>query len=241
MGLSGGFFVYDGTVKILPSLVEDFVFTTRGNNPGVNFNSAEIIYAAHNSLYNEIVWFYPTRTPIGNPSVQNNRGLIYNYVENVWSINTLSRTTYADSGTYNLPYATSYNASAIPQFPVIKGATDKFGASTYFAHETGVNEVLLDANPVPIQAYIQSGDFDLTQGGDGEFMLHLRRFLPDFKNLVGSADVITTSSFTVQPTTNKVDTRVRGRFANIKIENTQLNDNWRYGTFRVDVQPDGRK
>lgn len=253
MGLSGGFFVYDGTVKILPSLVEDFVFTTRGNNPGVNFNSAEIIYAAHNSLYNEIVWFYPTATPLGNPAIQNNRGLIYNYVENVWSINTLSRTTYADSGTYNLPYATSYSASAIPQFPVIKGATDRFGASTYFAHETGVNEVGLNSNPVPIEAYIQSGDFDLTQGGDGEFMLHIRRFLPDFKNLIGSADVIlntkdyskggntTTSSFTVQPTTNKVDTRVRGRFASIKVENTSLNDNWRYGTFRVDIQPDGRK
>ena len=58
MGLSGGF-VYDGTVKLLPSLVEDFVFTTDGDNLGVNYNSSQIIYASHNSLYNEIIWFYP--------------------------------------------------------------------------------------------------------------------------------------------------------------------------------------
>ena len=28
--------------------------------------------------------------------------------------------------------------------------------------------------------------------------------------------------------------------AAIKIENDALNDNWRYGVFRVDIQPDGR-
>ena len=50
MGLSGGFFKFDGTVKLLPSLVEDFVFTTSGDNIGVNYSSNEIIYASHNSL-----------------------------------------------------------------------------------------------------------------------------------------------------------------------------------------------
>ena len=42
MGLAGGFFVFDGTVKNLPSLVEDFVFQTDGDNLGVNYNSNEI-------------------------------------------------------------------------------------------------------------------------------------------------------------------------------------------------------
>jgi hypothetical protein len=32
MSGEGGFFAYDGTVKAIPSLVEDFVFTTNGDN-----------------------------------------------------------------------------------------------------------------------------------------------------------------------------------------------------------------
>jgi hypothetical protein len=44
----------------------------------------------------------------------------------------------------------------------------------------------------------------------------------------------------VTSTTDKIDTRARGRLAAIKIENDALDDNWRYGIFRVDIQPDGR-
>jgi hypothetical protein len=89
MGTGGGFFVFDGTVKLLPSLVEDFVFTTTGSNEGINYSSNEIIYGSHNSLFNEIVWFYPAGTPLGSPAVQNNRSVVYNYVENNWSTMTL--------------------------------------------------------------------------------------------------------------------------------------------------------
>jgi hypothetical protein len=39
----------------------------------------------------------------------------------------------------------------------------------------------------------------------------------------------------------KVDTRARGRAASLKIENTSSGETWRYGTFRADVQPDGRR
>jgi hypothetical protein len=84
MGAGGGFFVFDGTVKLLPSLVEDFVFTTTGSNVGINYSSNEIIYGSHNSLFNEIVWFYPAGIPLGNPAVQNNRAVVYNYVENTY-------------------------------------------------------------------------------------------------------------------------------------------------------------
>lgn len=59
MGQSGGFFVYDGTVKSLPCLVEDFVFTSDGSNLGINYASGEIVYAGSNNLYSEINWFYP--------------------------------------------------------------------------------------------------------------------------------------------------------------------------------------
>jgi hypothetical protein len=47
--------------------------------------------------------------------------------------------------------------------------------------------------------------------------------------------------FTINSSTEKVDTRARGRFANLKIENVGINENWRFGTFRADVNPDGRR
>jgi hypothetical protein len=258
MGSGGGFFVFDGTVKLLPSLVEDFVFTTTGSNVGINYSSNEIIYGSHNSLFNEITWFYPSGTPLGEPAIQNNRSVVYNYVENTWSTMTLARSSYSDASTYDVPYATAYNSTAIPTISNISGATDTFGASTYFAQEVGNNEISLDGTETAILAYIQSGDFDLPTDGDGEYLLRLSRFLPDFKNLQGKAIVTIflknfpidsgTSSqlgpFIVDANTQKIDTRARGRLANIKIQNEGNKDNnetWRFGTFRADVNPDGRR
>ena len=255
MGAGGGFFVFDGTVKLLPSLVEDFVFTTTGDNVGVNYSSNEIIYASHNSLFNEIVWFYPAGTPLGSPAVQNNRSVVYNYVENNWSVMTLARSSYADASTYDVPYATEYNSTDIPTIANLSGATNTFGSSLYFAHEVGNNEIALNGTETAIPAYIQSGDFDLPTGGDGEYLMRVSRFLPDFKNLQGNAVVtiflkdfpIDTGAssqlgpFTINSSTEKIDTRARGRLANLKIQNNNVNETWRFGTFRADVNPDGRR
>jgi len=85
--------------------------------------------------------------------------------------------------------------------------------------------------------------------------MRISRFLPDFKNLEGNVLITLqlkdypiqnpTSSplgpFTVNNTISKIDTRARGRLASIKIENTAVNDNWRFGEFRADVNIDGRR
>jgi hypothetical protein len=255
MGAGGGFFVFDGTVKLLPSLVEDFVFTTTGSNVGINYSSNEIIYGSHNSLFNEIVWFYPAGTPAGSPAVQNNRAVVYNYVENTWSLMTLARSSYADASTYDVPYATEYDSTAIPTISNISGATNTFGSTTYYAHEVGNNEIALDGTESAIAAYIQSGDFDLPVDGEGEYFIRISRFLPDFKNLQGNAVVtiflkdypINTGAssqlgpFTINSSTEKIDTRARGRLANLKIQNTDINETWRFGTFKADLNADGRR
>jgi len=255
MGSGGGFFKFDGTVKLLPSLIEDFVFTTSGNNTGINYSSNEIVYAEHNSLFNEIIWLYPAGKPLNDPSVQNNRSVIYNYVENTWSTMTLARSSYVDASTYDKPYATEYDSTATPTVTNISGATNTFGASTLFEHETGNNRVALDGTETAISAYIQSGDFDLPLQGDGQYLMRISRFLPDFKNLQGNAiitinlkDFPTDSDsssqlgpFTINSNTKKVDTRARGRLANLKIQNSSTNETWRFGTFRADVNPDGRR
>ena len=47
--------------------------------------------------------------------------------------------------------------------------------------------------------------------------------------------------FRFNSSTNKVDTRARARLAAVKVENDGLNESWRFGQFRFDIQPDGRR
>ena len=107
-----------------------------------------------------------------------------------------------------------------------------------------------------LTSFAQSYDFALqTDQGIGEYFLAMRRFLPNFKNLVGDAQVTISvadypadpntntalSPFTITSTTTKVDTRARGRYAALKIENTGSGQSWSFGTFQADLQPDGRR
>jgi len=247
MGQAGGFFVYDGTVKSVPCLVEDFVFTNKGDNLGINYNSGEQIYAGLNHLYEEVSWFYPK-----NGSNEIDRVVTYNYTENTWTTGSLARTSWHDSTLYSDPYATEFNETGIPTFPTVQGVTNINGATTYYAHEIGNNEVDSTGNKTAIIAFIESGDFDL---GEGQMFMSIRRFIPDFKLLTGDAQITinlrrypndaSTSSplgpFTVTSSTDKVNTRARSRFASIKVSNTSTDQNWRYGTFRADIQPDGMR
>jgi len=251
MGQAGGFYLFDGTVKKIPCSVEDFVFTTIDDGDlGLNFDAADVIFAGYNSLFGEINWFYPKAG-----STQIDRVVTFNYLENVWTIGSLARTTYYDKTIFDNPYASAFDSSAIPTFPTIQGVTNINGATTLYAHEKGNNEVNTSATS-PIVGSIQSGDFEVqTEGSTGEFFIKVRRFVPDFRALTGNAQVTinlkdfpsdteassSLGPFTVSPTTQKVDTRARGRAANLKIENTARDETWRYGTFKADTQVDGRR
>ena len=259
MGYGGGFFAFDGTVKQIPSLVEDFVFTSIGDNLGINYDSSQIVYAYHNSLYNEVGWNYAK-----SGSTQVDRNVVYNFVENTWSVGTLARTTYNDAVTFDLPYATQYNRTGTPTFPTINGVTNTYGSSKYWAQETGVNEVDASGNATAIAAYIKSGDYDISEqglGGDGQLIMRVKRFIPDFKSLEGNVKItlffrdypannestpsttppLITGPFTITSSTDKVDTRVRGRQVSLKIENDAIGETWRYGTLRLDIEAGGRR
>jgi len=256
MGDSGGFFVFDGTVKQLPCSVEDFVFTTTGDdNLGINYTQGDLVFAGHNSLFTELNWFY-----VKDGSTQVDRVVTFNYSENTWTTGTLARTSYEDAHVFRYPQATKYDTTATPTTPTVNGVST--GASYYFEHEVGFNEVLqltsTSTTSLAISAYVRSGDFDLDLDGDGEYFTKIRRFIPDFKNLEGNAKVtiflraypadVTPAQgetyigpFTISTSTDKVDTRARARLVSLKIENDALGDTWRYGVFRVDIQPDGRR
>ena len=142
----------------------------------------------------------------------------------------------------------------------MQGNTD--GISTYYQHETGTDQVK-GGTVSAITANILSGDFDITQRqpgvsdlrGDGEFLMKVRRFIPDFISQTGntrvtlnlknySNDTAASSSlgpFDVSSSTTKVDTRARARAIALKVENTSTAQDWKLGTFRLDIQPDGRR
>ena len=240
-----GFFLFDGTVKSLPCTVEDFVYdnfdTTKGQQ----------VYAGLNNLYTEIIWYYPS-----SGSEYNDKYVVYNYGENTWYTGTEARTSWMDATVYQNPFATKYDVSASGTFPAIVGESG-LGQTTYFEHEVGTDQVNPNGTTTTISSFIQSFDFDIAnpEMGEGEFFLAVRRFIPDFKNLQGNAKVTlavkrfpqqsstntSLSPFTITPSTNKKDTRARGRYVNIKIENDAVSESWRFGTFKIDIQPDGRR
>lgn len=218
------FYIYDGTVNRLPCTVRDYVFND------FNFDQAEKVFAAQNSENSEIWWFYPSEN-----STENDRYVIYNYLEQVWYYGTLARTAWLDRG--------------IEQYPIATG-TDK----RLYNHELGFD----DGSTVPasaITAYVRSSPIDLA---DGEQFVFMRRMIPDVsfrdseaetptldvttrvRNYSGGNYLRTTTS-TIQPSTELVHLRLRGRQFSLLVQSDGLEVGWRLGTMRYDLRPDGRR
>ena len=258
-----GFFRYDGQLESMDCLVEDFVYDNLNSTP------RDLINVGLNNLFGEVIWFYPSGT-----SLAINNMVSYNYIESysraspkqaIWTTGTLSRTAWADSAVFDKPHATEYDPAGTASDVI--GNTD--GCSIYFEHEVGTDQVVAGGTVTPILAEITSGDFDITQKrtaagqtigmpdlrGDGEFLMKIRRIIPDFISQTGNTTITlllrdypnnaaassSLGPFTVTNTTDKVDTRARARAIALKISNTASSQDWKLGTFRLDIQPDGRR
>jgi len=227
------FYVFDGAINKLPCTVQDFVFDD------INTTGQEQIFCGVNTDFNEVTWFYPSES-----SDFIDRSVTYNYLEKIWYTNDgFARTSWVDRGVYPNPYATEYSSTDLPTNETILGVTG--GASILYAHEDGVND-----DGAKMDCQITSGDFDIEEG-DQVFLCS--RVIPDFKDQVGNADITiefanypvstNTRSFTgtITPTTKFFSVRGRGRQANVKVANNILDSNWRFGTVRMDLKPDGSR
>ena len=255
-----GFFRYAGKLESLKCLVEDFVYDN------INLESGnQMVSAGLNNLFGEVIWFYPTT---GSSVV--NRMVAYNYFDSspqrpVWTVGSLARTMWEDSAVFGKPHATEYESGTDTSFDVV-GNTE--GRTIYYEHETGTDQVQ-GGTTTAILGSIESGDYDISQRrgitgqstgvadlrGDGEFLMKIRRFIPDFISQTGSTritlnlrdfpnDTQASSSlgpFDITSSTKKVDTRARARAVSVKVSNVSSNQSWRLGTFRLDIQPDGRR
>jgi len=255
-----GFFRYAGKLESLPCLVEDHVYND------INLESGnQMVSAGLNNLFGEVIWFYPTSS-----SSVVNRMVAYNYFDSspqrpVWTNGTLARTMWEDSAVFGTPHALEYDADTDTSFDVV-GNTE--GRTSYYEHETGTDQNR-NGTITAITANISSGDFDISQRrgltgqstgiadlrGDGEFLMKIRRFIPDFISQTGNTRVTlelrnfpngtqassSLGPFDIDSSTQKVDTRARARAIALKIENTGSSQSWKLGTFRLDIQPDGRR
>ena len=252
-----GFFAYDGQLKSVPCLVEDHVYDD------LNFTSRDLVNCGLNNLFGEISWFYCTAA-----SDAINRVVTYNYLDStikrpIWTTGTLPRAAWQDSAVFNKPHATYYNPSDNASYDVT-GNTD--GSTIYYKQETGTDQVNAGGVVTAVIGSITSGDFDITQKksttgstvgmpdlrGDGEFIMRISRFIPDFISQTGDTQISfttrnypnstgTTTNFTVDNTTTKKDTRLRARSIAMKVANTGSNQDWKLGTFRLDIHPGGRR
>jgi hypothetical protein len=251
-----GFFTYDGQLKSLPCLVEDFVYDD------INVVSRDLINAGLNNLFGEITWYYATAN-----SNQINRNVTYNYFDStsrrpIWTTGTLARAAWQDSAVFDKPHATSYDPDSNNSYDVT-GNTD--GCTIYYKQETGTDQINAGGAVTAVLGSITSGDFDITRRssrgdvvgtpdirGDGEFIMRISRFIPDFISQTGDTQVsfvtrtypnssTTTTNFTVDSTTTKKDTRLRARSIALKVANTSTSQDWKLGTFRLDIHPGGRR
>jgi len=232
---NGGFFLFDGVVKQIPCTVQDYVYSD------IDDEEQFTTYAGVNLQFAEVSWFYASQ---GSNYI--NRVVTYNYREQVWTIGTLARTVWAPRDIFAYPLAADYdvNSTATAE-PTVIGLTP--GRSTLYNQEYG-NQ----ADGVYLSAYIQTAEFAL---GDSNDSMFIKRYIPDFKNQVGGVQmeflvrqypgstVQVASSTVVYSTTTKVDMRARGRQVAIKMSTvdtgTSAATTFRFGTLRIDTQPDG--
>tara|TARA_R110000823_G_scaffold301210_1_gene422109 strand:- start:958 stop:2823 length:1866 start_codon:yes stop_codon:yes gene_type:complete len=220
------FYVYNGSVQKVPCSVLSYVFDD------INAGQAYKIYAYTNNAHDEVGWFYPSGS-----SLENDRYVVFDFNDNVWTYGELSRTAWLDEGTVDYPRATSSNY--------------------LYEQEFGYND---DGVPMT-NVYIESSDFDI---GDGEQFAFLTKIIPDIRFLNNSesgkvnmvlktrdypGDTLTTNSTnSIGSTTQQAHIRGRARQAVLRIESDDTDTNssnddtgWRLGATRMEIRSDGKR
>lgn len=226
------FYAYAGQVQRLPCSVRSYVFDD------FNRGQKEKVFAALNSSYSEVWWFYPSST-----ANEIDRYVVFNYQEQAWYYGTLTRTAWVDRGINDFPIAT-------------------FTDGRQYLHEIGLDDGTTVPDS-PITAYVESSQIDI---GEGEQFAFIRRIVPDvtFENSTATSPTVTfttkvrnfpggnylhsdaanttrTATTPVEQFTNQVHLRLRGRSFALRISSDESQVQWRLGSPRLDIRPDGRR
>lgn len=227
------FYVYDGSVRRMPSTVRDYVYTN------INETQMEKVVAASNAAYSEVWWFYPSAS-----SSENDRYVVYNYQQDIWYIGSLRRSSWIDRGSQ--------------EFPLAANPDDNY---LYF-HENGIDDGTQNP-AVPLPAYIESSQMDIGDGEQFSFIrrvipdltfrdssnnspvatftIKARRFPGTAYEDTEDNSVTQTVSAPVELFTDQLYTRVRGRSFAIRVASDDTGVAWRLGSPRVDIRTDGKR
>jgi hypothetical protein len=228
-----GFYSYTGEIKQIPCSVSNYVFSD------INQTQSYQIFAFVNKAFDEVGWFYCSLE-----ATVIDKYVTYNYVENIWMIGELSRTCWLDQGVFPNPKATT---------------TDTSYVGVLYNHEVGVD----NDESAMTNVFVESSDFDL---GEGDDFQSISRIIPDIK-FTGNADtgangqtldfvlkrrnfpgeeLTTAVTSSCTSVTTKIDTRVRGRQAVLRIQSNDTNTavvgtSFRIGATRINITPDGKR
>lgn len=227
---NNNFYAYDGTVRALECPLRDYVFKN------INLKQRFKVTCGINSLFNEVIWFYPSAN-----SYENDRYVIYNIAEQTWAPGILSRTAWLDLSASGFPIAAT-------RIQIGSDINNTYGV--LYQHEIGYND-----DGAPMNSFVESADFEIPEAGDNYAFLN--RLLPDitFRGIATMPTVAYTvktrdfpgSSFasaatvTVTPTSRQQNIRARGRQIAVRIEGNDYDLGWRLGTSRVEMKQDGAK
>jgi hypothetical protein len=188
----------------------------------LDYVQAEKVYATLNGGNNEVWWFYPDARD-GNEC---SRYVVYNYIEQLWSVGTWNRTAWIDSGALQNPLSAS---------------TDGY----LYYQERGTS-----ADGGPITAYAESAPLDLA---DGEQLLSVMRAVPDVEDMIGGMTLTLLAKmwpagaetehgpFTILPSTEKIDIRLKARQVAIRLDSSSAPSFWRLGAMKLDLRETGSK
>ena len=231
MGI-GEFYLYDGVVRVIPCPIKEYFFDLTFDQ-----SRRDAVFAAHNSSFSEIWWFYPC-TQSGDCT----RYAVYNYELEVWYYGTMPRTAWFDRGTSLSPIA---------------AGLDGF----LYSHEVGFDDGSTTP-PSPIVSNIQSSPVDIA---DGEQFMFVTRMIPDLtfrgstnepratitltaQNFPGAQTfgdqpnvILRKATVPVEQFTQQVFVRLRGRSMSLKIESDRVGSAWRLGSPRISMRTDGRR
>ena len=239
MGIDN-FYMFDGSVKILPCSVRNYVFSD------INFDELDKVYAGVNQEFQEIVWLYPSAD-----SSECNRYVLFGRGDGTtaeppyWSYGTGIFSTWADRNIFESIHTTGTSVSLGDQFLIENEPKDVYTADAQAMH-----------------SFVESTYFDIPFGPagpnnpEGDFIIYMDRVIPDFdfegtnaqtsiritsKKFPQSEASVTKGPYTVRASTEKISLRVRGRQAKIRVDASIAGTSWRLADFRVDVQSDGKR
>lgn len=226
MGASN-FFAFSGNgVTPLPCTVWDAVFQD------LDTANAWKVRAAPNTPFNEIWWFYPSRS---GGSGENDAYVKVNITDGSWDygpVNQVPRSAWIDQSVLGKPIA------AAP-------------AGVIYQHETTTN-----ADGAPLSWSFRTGFWSIA---DAEQVAFVDQVVPDFRyglfNGAASATLSITlysvmypggtersyGPYSVNSASTFISTRLRGRQMAIKVSGDDLNSFARLGRVRFRFAPDGRQ